>query len=374
MFRRAVNVIILLLSILWIRFPAAASQPFELHLLDVGQGQSVLIEADGHYMLFDGGGRASSSFTVSYLKQQGIESFDLVAVSHFDEDHMSGTIGVLKVFQIEQLLLPSYEGEGDLYQSFTSAAVESGADILYPLAGDTFKLGDADIQVVGPIRTDYESDNDMSRALRISYGDLSCLICGDAEWQSEMDMVDSGEELSADVYVVSHHGSKTSTTDKFLDTVAPAIALISCGKDNSYGHPAQETLQRLQDRGIQMYRTDLQGTVVLSYDGSSLWANQDPCQDWTPGIYRPSDTDQWVGINRQPGSDQSADSGEGNGDQQASEADTDYSYVCNTNTRKFHYPDCSSVNQMNESNRLYTTLSRDELIAQGYDPCGNCKP
>lgn len=97
---------------------AHAAQPFELHLLDVGQGQSVLIEADGHYMLIDGGGRSSSSFVVSYLKQQGIDHLDLIAVSHYDEDHMSGLIGALSVFPDDELLLPSYEGEGSLYQSF----------------------------------------------------------------------------------------------------------------------------------------------------------------------------------------------------------------------------------------------------------------
>ena len=111
----------------WIALPgfsAHAAQPFELHLLDVGQGQCALIEADGHYMLMDGGGRSSSSFVVSYLKQQGIEYFDEIALSHYDEDHMSGLVGVLSVFPVNQILLPPYAGEGELYQ-------EQGSDPLF---------------------------------------------------------------------------------------------------------------------------------------------------------------------------------------------------------------------------------------------------
>lgn len=340
-----------------------AAQPFELHLLDVGQGQCVLIEADGHYMLLDGGGRNASSFVVSYLKQLGIENFDLIALSHYDEDHMSGLIGVLSVFRVGQVLLPSYAGEGELYQSFATAAVSNGAAILHPQAGDTFSMGNAAVEVVGPVRTDYAVDNDRSLAFRITYGDVSCLICGDAEETAEMDMVSSGRDISADICVVSHHGSRTSTTDSFLDAVAPSYALISCGLGNSYGHPTVEVLQRLQERGIRMYRTDLQGTVILYSDGSSIWPDQEPCQDWTPGI--PEGQTRTIPLDNGTGQEAGLDAGE---------SAEEVLYVCNTNTKKFHYPGCDSVNQMNESNRMNTNLSRDELIAQGYQPCGNCHP
>ena len=359
--RHIFAVVILVAWMILFCFNVRAAQPFELHLLDVGQGQSVLIEADGHYMLIDGGGRSSSSFVVSYLKQLGIESFDLIGLSHYDEDHMSGLIGVLSVFPNGQILLPSYKGEGELYQSFATAAVSNGAAILHPQAGDLFSLGNATVEVVGPVWTDYAVDNDRSLAFRITYGAVSCLICGDAEETSEMDMVNSGWDISADIYVVNHHGSRTSTTDSFLDTVAPTYALISCGRDNSYGHPTVEVLQRLQERGIRMYRTDLQGTVVLYSDGSSIWSDQEPCQDWTPGIAE--------------GQTRTMPVDNGNGQEgDTVESSDEILYVCNTNTKKFHYPSCNSVKQINESNRVNTNLSRDELIAQGYQPCGNCRP
>ena len=340
-----------------------AAESFELHLLDVGQGQCVLIEADDHYMLIDGGGRSSSSFVVSYLKQQGIDHFDLVAVSHYDEDHMSGVIGALFVFPADEVLLPSYAGEGELYQSLSTAAVSNGAVILHPLSGMEFPFGGATVEVVGPVRTDYEWENDRSLAFRITYGDVSCLVCGDAEGTSEWDMANSGQDISVDIYVVNHHGSRTSTTDSFLDEVSPSYALISCGKDNSYGHPTAEVLQRLQGRGIQMFRTDLQGTVILYSDGYSIWAEQEPCQDWTPGTYEDQTRQVPVGDG----------SGE-RGDVATGDSLEEIQYVCNTNTMKFHYPSCNSVKQMKESNRMNTNLSRDELIAQGYQPCGNCHP
>ncbi len=354
---------------------AFAAQPFELHLLDVGQGQGILVEADGQYMLIDGGGRESSSYVISYLRQQGIENLDFIAVSHYDEDHMSGVIGALNVFPVKMLLVPSYRGEGDLYQSFATAALSNGTVIYHPQAGEKFQLGGALVEVVGPVRTDYEAENDRSLALKVTYGNLSCLICGDAEQQGETDMVDAGYDLSANVYVANHHGSKSSSSERFLDAISPSYALISCGRDNSYGHPAQETLQRFQDRGVEIYRTDLQGTVILSCDGSSFWFSQDPCQDWTPGTYQPQgdSADSFDYTDSSDSSDPSGspDSSDSSGsfDQQAR-----ITYVINTNTRKFHYPTCNSVLQMKQSNRMDTDLSREDLIAQGYEPCGNCRP
>ena len=363
LFRYIFTAVILIVWIALAGVTVHAAQLLELHLLDVGQGQCVLIEADGHYMLIDGGGRSSSSFVVSYLKQQGIERFDYISLSYYDEDHMSGLVGALSVFPCEQILLPSYAGEGDLYQSFATAAVSNGAVIQHPLAGDTFFLGNATVEVMGPVRTDYEGENDRSLVFRITYGDVSCLVSGDAEQESEWDMVNSRRDFSADIYVAGHHGSRTSTTEPFLDGVSPTYALISCGQNNSYGHPTVEVLQRLQERDIEMYRTDLQGTVILYSDGNSIWSDQDPCQDWTPGSYdgqtRLVPVEGWFG---------------GNGDETIDDSTEEFQYVCNTNTKKFHYPSCDSVNQMNENNRVNTNLSRDELIAQGYQPCGNCRP
>ncbi|MCR4611017.1 MAG: MBL fold metallo-hydrolase [Lachnospiraceae bacterium] len=340
----------------------SASQPFELHLLDVGQGQSVLIVADNHYMLIDGGGRDSSSFVVSYLKQLGLDYLDYIAVSHYDEDHMSGLIGVMSVFETEGILVPPYAGEGELYESFAAAAVSNGGMIFHPECGWSFQLGDAVVEVIGPQSKDYDNDNEESLVFRITYGDTSCLITGDAEQHSEIDMINSGYDLSADIYVAGHHGSSTSSTDIFLDTVAPSYGLISCGKGNSYGHPAMETMQRFQQRGITMFRTDLQGTVIAYSDGYIIWFNVDSCNDWTPGSNMETDiTTRTFPVSEEPVT-------------QSGDYNQEISYVCNTNSKKFHRPECPSVNDIKPENRMDTQMNREDLIAQGYQPCKRCNP
>ena len=352
---------------------SVAADTFKMHVLDVGQGQAVLFEYDGHAMLIDGGGRNSSSYVVSYVKQLGIEALDCVAVSHYEEDHMSGIIGMLSTFSCDRLLLPSYAGTGELYQSLAVAALSNGCTILHPQLGDEFTLGEADVKVIGPRRTDYSSDNDMSLCFKICFGDIAFMICGDAQQESEVDLVNSGEDLRANVYVADHHGSNTSSMDAFLDAVSPQYAIISCGKDNGYGHPAMETLQRLQNHGISMYRTDQQGTIMVNTDGSDIWFDQDPSEDWTSGSNiipfgkTSDDAEDDTVVTRQVMEDDNTSASQGSTEQE-------FQYVCNTNTKKFHTPSCNSVEQMKEENRLFTNLSRDELLAEGYEPCGNCRP
>ncbi len=331
----------------------AGAEPFALHLLDVGQGQA-LLESDGQYMLIDGGGRAASSYLVSAVSGLVPDRLAYAAVSHYDEDHMSGLIGALKVFGCDMVLVPPYPGEGDLYRSFTEAAVSNGAVIFHPPLGWTCELGGAVVQVVGPAGSGYETENDLSLVFRVTYGDTAFLISGDAQSQSEADMAAGDLPLSADVYVAGHHGSATSSSDVFLDAVSPAFVMISCGSGNAYGHPAGETLERLRERDIGLFRTDLQGTVTAYSDGTSVWFDAEPSQDWTPGSGEPEQNVRSI-----------PSGGAGGGE---------ITYVCNTSTMKFHYPYCDSVGNMNPKNRMDTDMTREELIALGYDPCGNCRP
>ena len=367
----------LLFSLLFIlclgSISSAAADTFKMHVLDVGQGQAVLFEYDGHSMMIDGGGRGSSSYVVSYVKQLGIETLDCVAVSHYEEDHMSGIIGILSAFSCGRLLLPSYAEAGELYQSLAVAALSNGCAILHPQPGDEFMLGEAGVKVIGPRRTDYSSDNDMSLCFKICFGGVAFMVCGDAQQESEIDLVNSGEDLRANVYVVDHHGSSTSSMDAFLDAVSPKYAIISCGKDNGYGHPAMETLQRLQNHGILLYRTDQQGTIIVHTDGSDIWFDQDPSDDWTSGnsiipFGNTNDNAEYGTVITRQALDND------NTSVWQERTELEFQFVCKKKTKKFHTPSCNSVEQMKEDNRLFTNLSRDELLAEGYEPCGNCKP
>lgn len=323
---------------------------FSLTMLDVGQGLSILVQADGEYLLYDGGGRGASSYVVAYLQQHAVTELKWLAASHYDEDHISGLVGVLHTTPVEQALMPDYTTDTQIYQSLQNVLGEKSVPVIYPAQGDTFSLGGAEIQIVGPRNYTYDSDNNNSLCLRISYGDFRCLLTGDTEQDAEQDMVASGQDLACDLYVVGHHGSSSSTSEELLDAAAPSYAFLSVGADNPYGHPAQQTMTTLQKHNITLYRTDVQGEVTVYSDGQQCWFSTEPCQNWSTG----SQT-----IPEEPLSATVPQTAQ---------------YVLNTHSKKFHFPNCPSVEQMSETNREFTDASREELIARGYSSCGRCNP
>ena len=324
--------------------------PFSLTMLDVGQGLSVLVQADGKYLLYDGGGRGTSSYVVAYLQQHDVTKLEWLAASHYDEDHISGLVGVLHTTPVEQALMPDYTTDTQIYQSLQTVLGEKNVPVIYPAQGDTFSLGEAEIQVVGLQNYVYDSDNDKSLCLRICYGDFQCLLTGDAEQDAEQDMVASRQDLTCDLYVVGHHGSSSSTSEELLDAATPAYAFLSVGEDNPYGHPTAQTLNALQQYGVTLFRTDQQGEVTVYSDGQQCWFSTEPCKDWSTGNQS---------IPEEP---------------LATTVPQTAQYVLNTHTKKFHFPDCPSVDQMSEKNKEFTDASRDELIARGYTACGRCNP
>lgn len=321
---------------------------FSMTLLDVGQGLSVLVQADGAYLLYDGGGRSTSSYVVSYLQQHEITQLQWIVASHYDEDHISGLVGVLKTAEVEQAMLPDYTTDTRIFQSLKDAIEEQKVPVVYPSQGEVYNLGHAEIEVVGPGSNFYEKENNNSLCLRISYGSFRCLLTGDAEQEAEQDMVQSGQELSCDVYVVGHHGSASSSGKALLDAASPQYAFLSVGAENPYGHPAAQTLNALRQRGIALYRTDKQGEVSVYSDGERCWFSTEPCEDWSSGTQT---IQERVITTTSP--------------QEAV-------FVLNTHTKKFHLPDCPSAAQIEERNRAYTAVSREELLARGYTACKRC--
>lgn len=324
--------------------------PFSLTMLDVGQGLSVLVQADGEYLLYDGGGRGASSYVVAYLQQHGVTELQWLVASHYDEDHISGLVGALHTTPVEQALMPDYTTDTQIYQSLQNVLEEKSVPVVYPAQGDIFSLGNAEIQIVGPPNYGYDSDNSNSLCLRIEYGDFRCLLTGDAEQDAERDMAASWQDLSCDVYVVGHHGSSSSTSEELLEAASPRYAFLSVGAGNAYGHPTEQTMTALQQHGVALYRTDTQGEVTVYSDGENCWFSTSPCEDWTAGSQTVPDTPLATAL------PQSA------------------RYVLNTHTKKFHYPDCPSVEQMSDQNKDFTDATREELISRGYTPCGRCDP
>ena len=326
-------------------------------------------------MLIDGGNRDYSSFVVSYLKEQGVEELAYVIASHYDADHLNGVVGALHAFSCGQVLAPDYVTDTRVYESFERVIKEQDIALAYPAVGDTYTLGDASFTVVCPKAYDPKEDNDNSVGIRLVYGDTSFLICGDAGKAEEQVMLDSGVTLESDVYLASHHGSEGSSSEAFMRAVSPTAVVVSAGAGNSYGHPTRTVLDRVKACGAALYRTDLQGTITVTSDGTSLSWSVDATQDYRDGdevAAGAADTTGTSGAADTAGSAAQASSG---GETAAGgTADVTGAYVLNTNTKKFHRPSCSSVAQMSPENKAAFSGSREELIAAGYDPCKRCNP
>lgn len=335
--------------------------PFEMTMLDVGQGLSLLIKADGKYMIYDGGGRARSSYVVSYLKKHGVTELQYLTASHYDEDHIAGLAGVLNTTKVDSVVCPDYQKDTKIYQSFINKEQQSGAKVIHPKTGYTLTLGNAAIKVLS-VDNSAEIENNRSIAMRVTYGNFSVIMTGDAESDEETRIIYNKYDIDSDVYVAGHHGSKNSSSSAFLNAVAPAYTFISCGADNSYGHPTEEALKHIKASGSKLYRTDVQGEVTVYSDGSKYWFSQNPCDNWTPGST----------VEKSEIKSNTVSAGAAFSNAVADASGT--KYILNTRSKKFHYPYCNSVSKMSEKNKKASNESREQLINEGYQPCKNCNP
>lgn len=259
------------------------SDTFRVHILDVGQGLSVLIESGEDTLLYDGGSPDTSSFVVSYLQEQGIETIDYCIASHYDADHLSGIVGVLHKFEIGTLIAPDYTYHTKTYHSFLSAAEQKELSIHHPTPGESFPLGEGNLEILAPQSTGYEDENDYSIVVKITIGESSLLLTGDATSVSESEMLDSDTDLEANVLVLGHHGSYDGTGADFFREVSPEYAIVSCGQNNDYGHPHTRIMNLLEDNRTHLYRTDLQGTVCFTMTAKEIVFDQSPCTDYATG-------------------------------------------------------------------------------------------
>ncbi|MCI8485144.1 MAG: MBL fold metallo-hydrolase [Lachnospiraceae bacterium] len=340
-------------------------ETLEVHFIDVGQGDATLIRQGKHAMLIDGGDNDQGTTIQSYLQYQGIEKLDYVIGTHPDSDHVGGLDVVMYKFSWDQVILPDLEKDTKTYQDVLKVIRDKGKKITYPVVGDTYMLGSAEFTVTAPVEKDYGDNwNDYSVGILLEFGENRFLFTGDAEEDAEQDMLEEGIELSADVWKAAHHGSDTANTMTFLEKVNPDSVVISCGEGNSYGHPRAGAMNRFRSIGAQVYRTDEQGTIVAVSDGKEITWNCSPSESWKAG------EPQGEGKREKEPEKESLniDKKQEKGDKAKSE------YVINGNSKKFHKTSCGSVEQMKEENRKYSSQSRQELLDQGYEPCGRCNP
>ena len=364
---RAVLLPVLALLVLMQSLIVTASESggafLNVDIIDVGQGLSVLITTEDGALLYDGGPGDASSKVVSFIRQRGIASIDYVIASHYDEDHLNGVIGAIHAFDVKNVIGPDYTTDTNVYSSFRRAVEEEGPAFTYAEAGTAYQMGSALIQILMPLMPSYEDENDYSVVIKVTKDGRSVLLTGDCTSLGEGDMILAQEDLKSDILVLGHHGSGGSTSQAFLDAVDPSIAVISCGVGNPYGHPDQFVMDRLSERGLSLYRTDLQGDIRLrSESGGPFNANVDPCTDYS-GAVQEIVPDPVETVETEPEIY----------DIPAAETSARY-YVLNTHTKKFHYPDCSSVSDIYPQNRQDVTMDRNEIIGMGYEPCKRCNP
>ena len=310
----------------------------QVHYIDVGQADCMLLECDGKYMVIDGGNRADSSLVVAYLQNQGVEEIEAVVNTHPHEDHVGGLPAVLAVFPVKAVYGTSKVYSSSVYDDFLRYINQQSLDLQIPKPGDSFNLGSATVTVIGPVGSGYEDLNDTSLVLMVQFGDTKFLFTGDMEALAERELVDAGVDLKADVLKVGHHGSYSSTSYVFLREVMPTYGVITVGRDNEYGHPHADPMSRLEQAGVTLYRTDKMGNIVATSDGTNI-------------VF------QWGNATAAP----TVPNGSGSGQQMR--------YIGNIKTFSLHLPSCGNL--PGPANQIIF-YDYEQAIANGYKPCSRC--
>lgn len=326
--------------------------------LNVGQGNSVFIECDDHYMLIDGGASDQSSKIHSFLEKKDIEKLHLVVATNTKEENVGGLAAALKEYDCDMVLAPTNEAANEAYAKFLEYTEKNSKSVTVPKVNDTYTLGDAKISVLACAS---KIDAAQSIILQIQHFDTKYLFSSDVKTEEEGALCKRyGEALKSDVLFIGNHGSSISSSDAFLDTVNPKIAILSVDGNDGSGLPESKVLDALHQRNIDLYRTDFNGDIKLLSDGKSInisttkKANLN--QLLTPGFIptpTPEPTPEPVVEEQKP---------------------IEQYYIINTNTGKFHYPTCRSIKRMKDKNKLEFTGTRDDVLARGYSPCMICNP
>lgn len=330
-----------------------------VYFLDVGQADCTLIQLpNGEEVLIDAGNYGDGSYIKNYLENLNVDDIEYFILTHPHEDHIGSAREIINNFTVKKIYMPDVLASSNLYES-TMLAIEN-KDIETIFAKPGLIIIDSPglkLELLSPKSMYYSELNEYSAVARLEYDNTSFLFTGDAESVSELEMLGGGFNLDSDVLKVGHHGGRTSSSIDFLKAVTPEYSIISCGEDNSYGHPHIETLNRLSDIGSEIYRTDELGTIVAVSNGKDISITSDEVMEIP---LAPLEI-----LNTPPVPDSS--------EVKETPAISETNYVGNKNSLVFHKTDCSSVADMKESNKVFFTI-RQNAVYQGYTPCGRCNP
>jgi len=340
LFQRRNNMKRLLSTILLLLLATLLFSTLTVHYLDVGQGDSILIQTPyGETILIDAGDWNQGSVVSRYLRDRGIEVLDYLIATHPHADHIGGLIEVIRTFEVEKVYMPRVAHTTATYRELLLAIQAKGLGIHSAKNGVILPVKGLEAYFISPSHDGYSGLNNHSAVLCLEYDGITLLFMGDAEEEVEHEILNNYPTLSVDILKAGHHGSRTSSGESFISSISPKIAIIMCGEGNRYGHPHQPTLDTLAKNGVQILRTDLNGTIVVQTDGETFSVSAEK-RTQTPTV--------------QP--------------EPVTEA---MEYIGNINTKVFHVPTCSFLPA--KHNRIFFS-SREEAVKAGYRPCGRCNP
>lgn len=307
----------------------------QFHFIDVGQGDCTLIRSGDTNIMIDAGTWESGSIICEYLSDLDIDYLDCFIGSHPHEDHLGGGAAVLSNVDVGTVYLNGETSSSYFFERFADVLLDEEITPLIPEIGFIYDIGPFRLEFLSP-EVDFGDTNDNSLVLTVEYGDVRALFTGDAERSVEAELVKSGKNISADILKVGHHGSRYSSSAEFLNRVYPDIAVIQSGSGNSYGHPHEEAIERIEACGAEILRCDNLGTVVLSTDGKSIYRA-------TGEVYEEKEEREAL----------------------------EQVYIGNKKSKIFHCETCPNL--PGDKNRIVFN-ERENAVSAGYSPCGNCNP
>ena len=322
----------------------------KVHYIDVGQGDAELLQCNGINILIDTGESDQAENLISYLERYGVEKIDYLFLTHPHTDHMGGAVKIMNHFPVETVYLTNRTHTTVSYRKMIETIKQKKIKRVQAKAGVSISFTkNLKGTIVAP-NQDYEDINASSIVMKVTYGKNSFLFTGDATVETEEDILSDGYDISSDVYKVSHHGSVTSNSSVFLNAIDPSISVIEVGKNNSYGHPHKEIRERLSQMNTKVYRTDINGSIIVTSNGSKLTVETEKGS---------ADT----------GSSSSSLSNTTSSSSTISNAKA--TYIGNINSKVYHRTSCSSL--PDKKNQI-TFSSKNEAKKAGYHACSRCNP